>query len=150
MIIWISRAKNYKKNQDNLRGRGEFAINAWWKWPVTRDQENHHRDNEDQHIAAENEDGKPPGQLLLERQEDERGREQEFVGDGIEIRAESRSLIQTARKQAVKTIGKAGDDSNQKRQPVMIVGHEHEQHRLKAETPKRHLTAKRPAAGRHW
>ncbi len=95
------------------------------------------------------EDGEPPGELLLERQDDEGRREQKFVCDGIEIRAEGGSLIQTAREQTVNSIGKTGDNKNQKRPAVMIVGDENEKKRQKAEAQKRNLIGYRPNAACH-
>ena len=97
VIIGIRSPQNDKEHQDDLGSGGEFAVDAGRKRPVPGDQQNHDSDNEDQHIPAKNEDGEPPRELLLEREDDEGRREQKFVGDGIEISAEGGSLIQAAR-----------------------------------------------------
>ena len=96
-VIGKRGGQNYKKDQDDLGSRGELAVDAGRKRPVPGHQQNHDRDNEDQHVPAENEDSEPPGELLLEREDDEGRREQKLVGDGIEISAEGGSLIQTTR-----------------------------------------------------
>src|SRR5712692_7950777 len=67
VVIGIGSAKNYEEHKNNLRGGRELAVNAGRKWPVSGDQQNHHRDYEDQHVPAEDEDGEPPSKLLLER-----------------------------------------------------------------------------------
>ena len=67
----ISSAQDYEEHKDDLRRGGEFAVKAGRKWPVARGQQNHDGDNEDQDVAAENQDGEPPGELLLECQDEE-------------------------------------------------------------------------------
>src|SRR5260370_16262019 len=117
----VSSAQNYEEHKDDLSGGGELGVDAGWKRPVPGDQQNHDRDNEDQHVPAEHKDGEPPGELLFEREDDEGRREQKFVGDGIEISAKSRSLIQTALEQTINPIGKASDHNKHKPPPLLIV-----------------------------
>src|SRR5258708_20917900 len=67
VIIRISRAQDHEEHQDNFRGGGQLAIDAWREWPVTRNQKNHYVNYEDQHLAASNQDGKPTSKVHLER-----------------------------------------------------------------------------------
>jgi len=149
VVIGIGSAEHYQEHQDDLGSSRELAVDAGRERPVAGDQQNYDRDNENQHIAAENKNREPPRQLPLKRQKNERGRQQEFVGNGVEIRAEGGALIQTAREQTVNPIGKAGDNKNQERPAVTIVSDEHEKDRQEAEAQKRDLVGDRPDAAFH-
>src|SRR5277367_4329508 len=104
MEIRIRRGKNDGEHQNDLKSRGQLAENAWRKRPIARDKQNHDGHDKNQYVTAEYDNRQPPRDLLLERQNNKRRREQQFVRDGIEISTERRPLIQAPREQSVDSV----------------------------------------------
>src|SRR5580704_4783908 len=122
MEAWISRGKDDREHQNDLKSRGHLAVDAWRKRPITGNEQYHHGHHKNEYVAAEDNDGEPPRDLFLERQNNERRREQQFVGDGIEISAKRRPLIEAAREQAINAVGKPRDHKHQQRPFIPFVG----------------------------
>src|SRR5207248_5199872 len=85
MELRIRRAEHHHENQDDLEERRQLAVDARGKGLVTPRQDDHHRNDENENIPAQYQDGQPPGKLFLEGQNDKRGREQKFIGDGKQL-----------------------------------------------------------------
>lgn len=147
--IGIRCAEDDCEDENYLKRRGELAQNARREGPISRDQDNDSGNDQDENVAAEHEDGEPPGEFLFERKDDERRREKKFVGDGIEIGAKRRALIQAAGEQAVNAVRKSGEDLNEKRPFIVFVGNENKKERQKAEPEKRNLIGDCPDAAFH-
>ena len=67
-------------------------------------------DEKDADIAPEDQDRDSGGHQALIHKDEEKGAEQEFVGDGVEILAERGALLQYASEKAVKGVGESRDD----------------------------------------
>ena len=81
----------------------------------------HDAGGDDDQVAAEDDDGVLPGNLLHERQHEKQRAEQQLVGNGIEILAKHRLLIQHARQQPIESIAESGDDQQAQRpSPIAI------------------------------
>ena len=82
-------------------------------------------------------------------QNDEGRRKQKFVGDGIEIGAERRALIEAACQQAIDTVRKPGYNENQQSPSIMLVRNKNEKERQEAEPKQSNLIGNRPDAAFH-
>ena len=149
VVIGISRFQDHQKDQHNFRSRGELSIDTGRKRPIPGNQQDHDRHNKDQHVPAEDEDGKPPRQLVFERKNDKRRRKQQFVGDRIEVRAKRRSLIQAAGQQTIDAVREPGDNKNQQRPSVAVISNQNQKNRQEAEAQKSNLIGNRSDAAFH-
>src|SRR5277367_265084 len=149
MKIRVSSRKDNRKNQDDLNSSRRLAVDAWRKRPIAGNEQDHNGHDQNQNVAAENDNREPPGNLLLERQNNERRREQEFIRDRIEIGAERRALIEAACEQAVNSVRKPGHDKHQQRPLILLVGNQDEKERQEAEAQQSDLIGNRPDAAFH-
>jgi hypothetical protein len=113
-------------------------------------QQDHRSDNQEQNVPAQNKDCEPPGNLLLHRQHKERGRKQEFVRDGVKVRAERRFLVECAREVAVDRVRQRDKDKNRKCPMISFVKNKNQKKRQEAQAHKGDLIGNRPDAGFHW
>jgi hypothetical protein len=86
--LGVGGGEDYGEYQDDFEEGGELAENARRKWAVAGDEDDNRGDGEHQDVAADDDDGGPPSNACLVREDDEGRGEQEFVGDGVEVRAE--------------------------------------------------------------
>src|SRR5208282_3346324 len=150
MDRWISGRKDDRENQNDLNSSGRLAVNAWRKRPVTGDKQNHDGHHKYQNVSAENDDREPPRNLFLKRQNNERRRKQQLIGDGVEIRAERRTLIKAAREQAVYSIREPRNNKHQQRPFVPLIGNKNEKERQEAEPQQSDLIGNRPNSTCHY
>src|ERR1700676_122077 len=149
MEAWISRGKHDREHQNDLECRSHLAVNARRKGPVTRDKQNHHSHHKNQNVAAENDNREPPRNLFLECQNNERRREQQLIGDWIEISAKRRPLIEAASEQAIDAVRKPGDNKNQQSPSIPLVRNKNKEERQEAEAQQSDLIGNRPDAACH-
>ena len=149
MEIRISRRENDGEYQDDLKGRSQLAKNTGRKWTITRDKQNHYGHHKNQNVAAKNDNSKPPSDLFLERQNNERRRKQQLIGDRIEISAKRRALIQAAREQAVDSVRKPRHNKHQQSPFIFLIGNKNKKERQEAEPQQSDLIGNRPDAAFH-
>ena len=65
----ICSRENHGENKDDLGGGSGFAVDTGGERPVPGDQQNNNSDDQDQYVAAKNDERETPGQLLLECQD---------------------------------------------------------------------------------
>src|SRR5262249_6527644 len=148
--VGIGRGEHYHENENDLKQRGRFAEEAWRKRAVAGNEQDDGGDGEDQNVAAQDHDGKPPGNLFFHGENHERRREQKLVGDRVEISADGRFLIELASEQAVKGVGTAREYQHQQGVAVAFVNNEDEEKGQDAQAEQRDLVGDRPEATFHF
>jgi len=78
------------------------------------------RDEQDAHIASEDEDGHGGGDEVFVEQDEKQGAEQELVGHGVKVGANHGALVKKACEGAVERVGKSRDDEKPKAEQVVI------------------------------
>ncbi len=122
------------EDQDDFEEGGELAEDAGREWAVAGDEDDDNGDGEHEDVAAEDDDGGPPGDARFVGEDDEGGREEEFVGDGVEIGAEGGVLIEAACEEAVDGVAETGDDEDEQSPAIALICDEGQEDRKKAET----------------
>ena len=77
------------------------------------------RSPENGELAADNQDGHPARQRAPLHQGDERGGNQQLVGDGVEQRPDGRDLLPPARQVAVQQVGSGRRQKDGQRDPFL-------------------------------
>ena len=131
--LGVSGGEDDSEDQEDFEECGELAEDAGWEGSIAGDQDDDGGDGEHQDVAADDDDGGPPRDARFVSEDDEGGGEQEFVCDGVEVRAEGRTLIEAACEQTVDGVAKAGDDEDEQGPAVALVGDESQKDRKEAE-----------------
>jgi len=87
-----------------------FAKDAGAKLAPADHRVHNGSDEKNADISPEDQDRDGGGHQALIHKDEEKGAEQEFVGDGVEILAERGALLQYASEKAVKGVGESRDD----------------------------------------
>src|SRR5258708_32735845 len=113
--------KHDKKHRRHLREGVGLAKNAGPEVAQPRYGVEHAADEKNADVSRENQHREFPRNEIDDRQNQENGAKQHFVGDGVEILAEQSLLMQAAGKQAVKAIAQAGQQREDERALVVVV-----------------------------
>src|SRR5271157_4005997 len=118
----LDELQQHEENRSHLREGVGLAKNAGTKVAQSGNHEQHAAYQHDGDVAAENHDGVfPLNQIaLLDREHQKHGAHQQLVGDGVEILAENRLLMEPAREQAIQAITQSGKNEQHQR-PFEIV-----------------------------
>ncbi len=111
--VRISSGENDGENEQHLAHGCQLSEEARREGAIAGNQNDDDGNDEDEHVAAENKNGEPPGKFFFHCQDDERGGEQQFVGDGIEKSSEGRALIEFARDESIAGVGESGKDEDE-------------------------------------
>src|SRR5271156_4920114 len=117
---WFDEQQQHEENRGDLGEGVGFAEDAGTKIAQAGNHEEHAADHQDGDIAAEDDDRICPGDHPLDGEHEKHGAHQQLVGDGIEILAEQRLLMQGAGEEAVEAIAESGENEERQR-PFEIV-----------------------------
>ena len=117
----LTSSRSTKKTRQLGAGVG-LAKDAGAKIAQSGNHEEHSADQKDGDVAAENDDGVFPGDegALFNREHEEHGAHQQFVGDGVEVLSENGLLMQGAGEEAVEAVAQSGENEQGQR-PFEIV-----------------------------
>jgi len=149
-VIRISGGENDVEDEGDLKEGGGFPKQARRKSAVALNQQDYGSDNQQQDVPAQDQYCQPPRNFLLHREHKEGGREQEFVGDRVKVRAERRFLVKRAREVAIDRVGERNKDKNHNSPLVSFVENKNQKKRQDAQTQEGDLIGNRPNAGFHW
>jgi len=132
--LGVGGGEDDSKDQDDFEERGELAEDAGRERAIAGDENDDGGDGDHENVAADDDDGGPPGDARFVSQDDEGGGEQEFVCDGVEVCAEGGALIEFAGEEAVDGVAETGDNENEERPAITLIGDEGQKDRKEAET----------------
>ena len=130
--------QHHKENRSHLGKGVGLAKDAGTEVAQAGDGVEHRAGAQNRDIAAEDQHGVLPRNLMQNGQHHEHGAEQKLVRDGIEILAEHSLLLERPRQQSIQAITEAGQDKQHERPPV-VAGHQvdhdegHEHHAQQGE-----------------
>src|SRR6266568_7867014 len=93
---WTQFHQQHKKDSGHLRERVRLAKNARAKIAQPGDSIENCAGTEDRDVAAEDDHGELPGDLMQDCQHQEHSAEQQLVSDGIEVLSQDGLLLQQA------------------------------------------------------
>src|SRR5208282_690151 len=137
------------ENQQDLQQRCQFADKRGRKCSRANNQQDDRGHGQNAHVAREDQDGQPPVNHSFERQDDERAREQEFVGHRIEKRPELALLVQPARQQAIEGVRESCGDQQNERPAVALVEQTNQKYRDQNEAQEGDLIRDSPEGRAH-
>jgi hypothetical protein len=130
----VCGGENDGEDQEDFEESGELAEDAGREWAVAGDQNDDDGDGEHEDVAADDDNGGPPGDARFIGEDDEGLSDQQLVGDGVEVGAERRVLIEFAREQAVDGVAEAGDNENEQRPAIALIRDKSQKDREETET----------------
>ena len=116
----LDEQQQHEENRRDLREGIRLAENAGTKISQPGDHEKYAADQQDGDIAAEHHHRVLPGNHAFDREHEKHGAHQQLVGDGVEILAEQRLLMQRAGEQAVEAVAQSGKNE-QRQRPLEIL-----------------------------
>src|SRR5260221_4926776 len=124
----IDLIEQRQRHADNLGRRIGFAEPGWPEDFHGAGGVKQSADDQDDDVAAENQDGVRPANNVGDGEHEKHGAEQQLVGDRIKVLSQRGFLLQYARQQAVKPVGDPGGNKNYQRPGVILQldGNHHE------------------------
>src|SRR5271165_1825934 len=119
----LDQKQQRKEDGGDLGKRVGLAEHAGAKIAQAGDHEEHAADEQNGDVAAEHDHRVFPRNLMLDGKHEKHGAHEQLVGDGIEVLAEQRLLMQSAGQQSVESVAKPGEDKQCER-PLEVVLHQ--------------------------
>ena len=116
----LDQQQQHKEDRGHLGEGVGFSEDAGTEIAQAGDHEQHAADQQDRNVAAEHDDRIFPGNQLFDGEDEKHGTHQQLVGDGIEILAEERLLMQGASEEAIEAVAYSGQNEECQR-PLEIV-----------------------------
>jgi len=117
----------YKKDCQNLEGRGRLAQEAGVDLGVISGEEHDKKTHQDDDIPGDDDDHEPAGDYFDDGEGDETGEEEQFVGDGVEISTQFGPLVSQARDKTIQSICNSCNRKSKKRPIEMFVDDEEDE-----------------------